>query len=178
MKKIFGNVLHFLGTHFKDAALWVKDHIQPAIEAVNQVRHFVENDTLNVITDFIPGDLDDKAVKWLRDHLGKAIDTLAVTAGITNEPDFLKKLKLLIVWLRGKSPELQAGIYKQLQTLTAKSSGKAKGIPAHALDLLTALQVTKSKANIADGEDTAETEATAAPGATVWNPLKGTREQV
>lgn len=94
MKKLFGKIFGFLGNKISDAEAWIKEHIQPSIETVNQIKAFVDNKALDVATTFIPGTLDDKAVAWLRKNLGNAIDCMALTSGITSEKDFFEKIKI------------------------------------------------------------------------------------
>jgi hypothetical protein len=158
MKKLFGKVFGFLGKIFTDVEGWVRDHVRPAIEAVNFIKSFIDDKTVDITTALIPGTLDDKAVAWMRKHIPAAIDCLALTAGITAEKDFLKKVKLFIGYMRQRAPEVKNGLYLRLASNIAQSSGKADKVPSGAVDLLTQLQYTKMKEDIADGaaDDTAK----------------------
>ncbi len=181
MKKLFGNIIHFLGNIFTNVESWVSDHVKPAIEVVNQIKAFVDDATLDVLTQFISGDLDDKAVAWLRKNAAAAIDTLALTAGITDEPDFLKKVKLLILYIRKQSTEKRNGLYLQLATAIAKKSGtaaKMEGrakVTTSALNLLTQLQFEKMKSGITDADenDTGSSDQVMKPGNKFYSPITG-----
>ena len=163
MKKLFGGVLAFLVTAFKNVEVWISDHIKPAIEVVNQIKTFVDDSTLDVLTQFIHGDIDDKALAWLRKNASNAIDTLAITAGITNEPDFLKKVKLLIAYLRKQTEGKRNELYLSLATAIARKSANAAKVDGRAsvsdsaLRLTTELQFQKMKSAISDADGTDET---------------------
>ena len=143
---IFTKIWSFLKLLFGNVDEWIIKHVQPSIQFVESLKKMLESPVADIITSLIPSDVDDKIRMFLIANCGKALNILAITADIANEPDPVKAIIKLLQYLKEASPALKAAIYKQLASEMAKlSNGGKEQVKGHSVDLLTQLEYSKFK---------------------------------
>ncbi len=140
----FSKIFDFLKSLFINVDNWVKNHIQPSIKFVENLKGILESPVADIVTALIPGDVDDKIRAFLLANCGKALNALAITQDIANEPDPVQAIIKLLQYLKTATPAMKAAIYKQLASEMAKlSNGGKEVVKGHSVDLLTQLEYSK-----------------------------------
>jgi len=155
MKKFFIKALTLLHIIFGfNLDAWVKDHVQPAIDLVQNLKKFIDSPAADIIACLIPGDIAQHLRQTISDNLAKAIDILAPTQDVVNTSDVEAKVLKLAEWIKGLSPTLQEGAFHGLaKTLTKLSAGiTGDTIKNHSIDLLVQSQYSAQKSGINDDD--------------------------
>ncbi len=177
MKAFFVKVIGFLHIIFGfNLDAWINDHVQPAIDLVQNLRKFIDSPVTNIITCLIPGDIAEHIRQTVSANLAKAIDILHPNDETVNETDLESKTLKFIAWVKTLSATMQAGVFHGLATTLTKLSAGVTGetIKNHSIDLLVQSQYSAQKSGISDeamegtikgpqAEEPAATEQNAVP---------------
>ncbi len=140
----FSKIFDFLKSLFINVDSWIKEHVQPSIKFVQNLKNALESPVADIVTVLIPGDVDDKIRDFLLANCGKALNALAITQDIANEPDPVQAIIKLLEYLKAATPAMKSAIYKQLASEMAKlSNGGKEVVKGHSVDLLTQLEYSK-----------------------------------
>lgn len=108
MKKFFRRLLDFVKDKYKDLFVLFRNNSEVAVKVTYNLKKVVESPVLDVITDIIPGDLDDKIQEKLRLIVPIVAQKLAIANGILKESETdSNAVAAIIEYL--KSPELNIG---------------------------------------------------------------------
>ena len=104
----------------KKASDIVREYAGYALEISSNLKVMLDSPLGELVTAIIPGSWDDNLKAKGSSALGKAIDVLALTTDIANEPDLEKKLKMFTEALADKSPEFRESQLKKIMDLITK----------------------------------------------------------
>jgi hypothetical protein len=156
---IFSKIFDFLKSLFQNVDSWIKEHVKPSIEFVENIKAILESPVADIVTALIPGDVDDKIRAFILANCGKALNALAITQDIANEPDPVQAIIKLLEYLKTAAPAMKAAIYKQLASEMAKlSNGGKEIVKGHSVDLLTQLEYSKMVVEKAQAAEQAQAE--------------------
>lgn len=145
--KIFSIIGLFIKSLFNNVETFIADHVTPSVETIKRLASAVNSPVVDAITALIPTELDDKAVKWLRKNLNKAVAVTVPVADIINEPDFATKVSKLVAYIKKQPESLQKGILFRLSSeMAASSAGKEKPVKGSSIDLLCQHELCKINA--------------------------------
>ena len=157
MKKFFNKIVLFLTGLFSNLDRWIHEHVQPAIDLVQNLKSFVDSPVADLITAIIPGNVDDSIKLLLSTSLQKALDSLQVVKIEDSNADLQTKLNALLEYIKTLSPTMQNGVYFKLASEIAKAMGSTDSFKGHSVDLLVQMQYSKMKEGIKAEDLPAET---------------------
>jgi hypothetical protein len=98
---------------------FVDGHIDTALEITTALKNALSSPVAVIITDIIPGDIDDTIREELVTALGKAIEALTIADACKQYTDLNDKLNCFVQQLKLADPNLQDAILQKLASLVA-----------------------------------------------------------
>jgi hypothetical protein len=109
MRNIFKRLIDFVKNKYKDLFVIFRNNSEVAVKVTHSLKNIIENPILDILTDIIPGDLDDKIHEKLRIVIPIVAQKLAIAHGILKESETNSNaVESIIEYLR--SPEVNVGV--------------------------------------------------------------------
>jgi ADP-ribosylglycohydrolase len=109
MKKFFRRLIDFVKNKHQDLFEIFRNNSEVAVKVTHTLKNAVESPVVDIITDIIPGDLDDKIHEKLRLIVPIVAQKLAIAHGILKQNETNSNAITAIVdYLR--SPEVNVGV--------------------------------------------------------------------
>lgn len=109
MKKFFRRLIDFVKGKYQDLFELFRKNSEVAVKVTYALKSAVESPVVDIITDIIPGDLDDKIHEKLRFIVPIVAQKLAIAHGILKESETNSNaITAIVEYLR--SPEVNVGV--------------------------------------------------------------------
>lgn len=109
MKNFFKRLIDFVKNKYQDLFEIFRKNSEVAVKVTHALKNAVENPMVDIVTDIIPGDLDDKIHEKLRLIVPIVAQKIAIAHGILKESETNSNAITAIVDYL-KSPEVNVGV--------------------------------------------------------------------
>jgi hypothetical protein len=124
LKNFFQKVREFFQQLFSGIDNFIANTVRPTILFLEALKTAIQNPSFDILTDIIPGNIDNKVLELLRKYLPVVIKKLNIVVSVRhiNDDDYVKEY---IKLLRESSPALRSAlIFKTASLLIQELDGK------------------------------------------------------
>jgi hypothetical protein len=112
MKELFETIKLFVITNLSKAFKAVRKHSGVAVAITNKIKAIVESPIIDIATDLIPGDLDDKIHEKLKILVPQVALKLAIAHKVLSEnAKDSDAVENIVVYLKSLNPEARIGFW-------------------------------------------------------------------